>query len=124
MLNTKLHLDWANYRPYTHENVHSHAPTSAGVYKLAYPNADNLIVFYIGQADNLDTRLKEHLSDSEQNQCIKQKLARGDCQFTYAVVPNKNDRDGAERALYDYFKPVCNLIVPPGPAISINPTNN
>jgi excinuclease UvrABC nuclease subunit len=125
MNSTKLHLNWAIYRPYTYGNVQQHAPTDPGVYKLAHPNNQGeLTVFYVGQAENLDGRLKEHLSQSESNECIKQKLTRGDCVFAYAVVSGRQDRDGAERTLYDYFKPGCNKVTPQGIAISINPKNS
>jgi len=124
MQTAKLHLNWAPYRPYDSHNVQKYAPVEPGVYKLSYPNNEgSLTVFYVGQADNLDSRLKSHLLSTEPNQCIRQHIDRGDCRFTFAVVPNKHDRDGAERALYDYFTPRCNNIAPPGSAIEINPKN-
>ncbi len=121
MLSLKLKLNWASYRPYTWSNVQSHAPTSGGVYKLAYPDGKGqLNVFYVGQADDLDQRLKQHLADSETNQCIRGKLARHSCQFAYASVASQTDRDGAERSLYDHYRPSCNVATPPGRPIAIN----
>ena len=125
MFATKINLQWAPYRAYTNNNVECHAPTQAGVYKLAHPNNEGtLTVFYVGQAESLMIRFKDHLSASEPNSCIRKQLQRADSRFTYAIVPNKRERDGAERALYDYWKPVCNHIVPTGPAIPINPKND
>jgi len=124
MLSTRLHLQWAPYRPYTRQAVHANAPLSGGVYKLAYARTDgSLIVFYVGQADNLDRRLKQHLSEYETNACLQRHLSRCKCYFTFAEVSTQRGRDGAERSLYDFFKPTCNLITPPGPPIPINAKN-
>lgn len=124
MLTSSLELHWSAYQPLTFDNVQRLAPIEGGVYKLAHPNSEGtLTVFYVGQADNLDSRLKEHLSEAETNACIKRKVGRGDAVFAYAKVLGQRDRDGAERALYDFFKPECNQVKPPGPAIPINPKN-
>jgi len=124
MLTSSLKLDWSLYRPLTSGNVQTFAPIEDGVYKLAHPNnAGNLTVFYVGQADNLDSRLKEHLSKTEPNTCIRNKIAKGDAVFAFAKVVGQRDRNGAERALYDIYQPACNLVEPPGPAIQVNPRN-
>jgi excinuclease UvrABC nuclease subunit len=124
MITKKIELQWAPYRPYKDDNVERYVPVNPGVYKLAVPNSEGTLnVFYVGQAENLRQRLKDHLSGFEANLCIRQHVQRGDSHFTYAVLHNKGDRDGAERALFDYWKPVCNKTVPPGPAIPINPMN-
>lgn len=60
------------------------------------------------QTDNLNRRLKEHLSDNEANACIKNKVMNYSCMFRYAKASSKSDRDKAERALYKKFQPSCN----------------
>jgi hypothetical protein len=62
----------------------------------------------VGQTDNPARGLKEHLSDTETNACIKNQVKNYSCMFRYAKVSSKSDRDKAERALYKKFQPSCN----------------
>ena len=103
-----LSLSWSDWHIYNWDTVHKVAPLKSGVYVLAVKMASGgWEKFYIGQAENLDKRLKDHLSDSEPNKCIKENL-KYTCMFRYAVVESQSDRDKAERALYKGFKPECN----------------
>jgi excinuclease UvrABC nuclease subunit len=106
---TTLQLDWSIWHDYTESEVQKYAPLEAGVYVLAVKLTDgNLRVFYVGQTDNLDRRLKEHLSKSESNECVRGNVSRYACMFRYATVARQVDRDRAERALYRKFVPSCN----------------
>ena len=117
----KVELKWSSIILYTLSNVKKSAPLSAGVYRLSFEKDDKLTVFYVGQADNLDKRLSEHLSDEEQNDCIRRKLKNYTCHFRFAKVASQGDRDCAERALYDHYdEPECNIITPPGEPCDIN----
>jgi hypothetical protein len=121
MFATQLQLSWSSGLAYTQSNVQAYAPLQGGVYILARPGSEGkLYAFYVGQADNLDSRLKDHLLPQEENECIRKKVAVGDARFFFAKVEGQRDRDGAERALYDHYGPECNKIAPPGPAIAIN----
>ncbi len=121
----KIQLDWQGYYKYTDENVQKYASTNAGVYKIGIKQKDGkLKVRYVGQANDLDRRLKEHLDlDSEQNKCLEERLRKYHAEFSFAKVSTQNDRNGAEKALYDYYKPTCNDedAIPNGPDIEINP---
>ncbi len=118
-----LSLRWKGYYNYTSDNVSLYAPEKAGVYKLSVKLKNgNLKPFYVGQAKNLKGRFKKHLSDNEENGCIKDNVENYKCRFKYALVALQNDRDGAERALYLHYKPECNDpdAIPNEPDIDIN----
>ena len=124
MFKLKLKLDWKGYYEYTTDNVQKYASTKAGVYKISVKQRDDTLkVRYVGQANNLDRRLKEHLDvDNEQNECLAERINKYHTKFSFAEVSNQNDRDGVERALYNHYKPVCNDAdaIPNGPDIEIN----
>lgn len=124
MLKRTLNLDWKGYYKYTHSNVQKYAPNKAGVYKIGILQKDDTLrVRYVGQTDDLDRRLKEHLDfDNEENECLVEKLKKYYSAFSFAEVSGQSDRDGAERALYNHYKPVCNNpdAIPNGPDIDIN----
>ena len=61
--------NWSNRYSYTEANVKNHAPTSGGVYRLIYKDKDRHPVFYVGQSNNLQRRLLEHLSPNEPDAC-------------------------------------------------------
>lgn len=120
----RVPLSWHPYRPLTWANVQTYAPASAGVYKLAVLTTERrLSVFYVGQALDLDARLKDHLSDAEPNPCLRETVRRYDCRFSVASVASQQDRDAAERNLYFHFRPSCNEIVPSGPDCLVYPLN-
>lgn len=108
-----LRLEWSALLLYTASNVNMHAPASAGVYRLSFKSEDKVLVFYVGQADDLRERLQGHLSDVEPNVCIQRHLRNYTCYFCFAPVAKQADRDYAERALYDHFTPECNHVPPP-----------
>ncbi|MCC6323771.1 GIY-YIG nuclease family protein [Candidatus Nomurabacteria bacterium] len=121
----KIELTWQGYYEYTSDNVQKYAPTNAGVYKIGIKQKDGkLAVRYIGQANDLDRRLKEHLDlKNEQNECLAERLKKYHAEFSFAEVSSQGDRDGAEKALYDFYTPDCNDPdgIPNGPDIEINP---
>jgi excinuclease UvrABC nuclease subunit len=115
-------LAWHPYRSFTTDNVQTHAPLKSGVYKLAIHMKDGTLrVFYVGQATDLDSRLKEHLGQWESNEALRSMVERYQCSFSFAVVPLAQDRDAAERALYLHFRPSCNDQEPSGPAYIVTP---
>lgn len=113
---------WQPYRPYSFANVQAYAPVQAGVYKVAIDlvNGQKRVV-YVGQASDLDDRLKDHLSVWESNRTLTRLLARYQCSFAFAPLILQADRDAAERALYFRFRPACNVQIPTGPAYLVTP---
>lgn len=96
-------------------------PSFPGVYRLSYKNNDGKIyVFYVGQADNLQLRINQHLSVNEENVCIKRMLSNNTCYLRYARVNDSRVRSGAELALYRHYSHSCNLIEPSGSNMIIN----
>lgn len=121
----KLELIWQKYSKYTRTNVQRDAPTKGGVYKIALRQQnDKLKVIYVGQANDLDRRLKEHLDlDNEKNECLASRLKKYNAEFSFAEISTQTERDGAEKALYNHYKPVCNDPdgIPNEPDLEINP---
>jgi hypothetical protein len=62
--------------------------------------------YYVGQADDLEMRLQEHLAGIEPDPCMQQKIAAS--AFRFAEIEAKRDRNGVERFLYDRYRPECN----------------
>ena len=116
----KLKLEWSDSHHYTVSNVDTFAPLYAGVYKLFYYTANKPQVFYVGQAENLRRVFMEHLSDTEPNACIRRSFWYNTCYFQFASLASQSERDGAERALYDHYKPLCNTAPPKGEPYDIN----
>jgi len=116
----KLRLEWSEVFTLEVSNVTAHAPMSAGVYRLSCQKNDERIVFYVGQAEILYERLRDHVLAEESNDCIRSNLGGYSCYFRFAMVDRQSDRDCAERVLYDHFQPECNVEVPPGEPGDIN----
>mgnify|MGYP001597393465 CR=1 FL=1 len=125
MAKRSIQLDWQGYHKYTAENVQNYAPTGAGVYKIAFKQTDGkLKVRYVGQTNDIDRRLNEHLDiDNEQHECLVERLGKYNAEFSFAEVSTQSDRDGAEKALYEHYQPTCNDrdAIPNGPDLEINP---
>lgn len=125
MLKRKLHLNWQGYFLYSWENVDRKVPNTAGVYKISFLQKNGkLRVRYVGQADDLSRRLKDHLdTENEPNECLAGRLEKYHSEFQFAEVGRQENRDGAERALYLYYRPLCNDpdAIPNGPDLEINP---
>lgn len=117
-----VNLAWQRYLPFSLANVQAHAPVQAGVYKIAVNllNGQKRVV-YVGQAADLDSRLKDHLSEWECNLDLYNLVRQFQCSFALALVPLQANRDAAERALYLNFRPQCNTQVPTGPAYLVTP---
>ena len=112
---------WSSFfTPYTETSVKTNVPQGKGVYLLWVKySTGRWECFYVGQADDLQKRLLDHLSDQEENKCIKENV-KYTCGFYYANVSLQSDRDGIEKALYDYYETPCNQNDPGGTPIHLN----
>lgn len=99
--------EWSNRYLYTKDNVKKYAPTKGGVYRLINEKDSKFYVFYVGQSNDLERRLLEHISDSEENKCIKKHLKDYTCHFRFAEV-SSSERDKLEKEQIDEYKPDCN----------------
>lgn len=113
---------WSGFfTPYDSEQVKNNATTPAGVYLLWVKlKNDKWRCFYAGQASNIYGRLQDHLSDEEDNECIKNNVSEFICGFEYADLTKQSSRDGIEKFLYDHYNPECNKIDPGGAPIAVN----
>lgn len=115
-------LAWQRYLPFTLANVKAYAPVKAGVYKIAVElTSGKKQVIYVGKATDLDSRLKDHLSEWQTNLDLYSLVRQYRCHFAVAVVSLQDDRNAAERALYLNFRPRCNTQEPTGPAYLVTP---
>lgn len=105
-----MNLDWIGPHRLTDENVTKYVSAEPGVYRLSVEqtNGEKRIV-YVGQSKNLEDRQNQYLNYETKNECLLNHLKNHNCYFKVARVDYADDRDGAERALYDHFKgPECN----------------
>lgn len=116
----KLTLEWSDFHYHTVSNVEIFAPRCAGVYKLFYFVANRSQLFYIGQTENLRKELLNHLSDTEPNVCIRRHFGYYACYFQFPCVTSQLEREGAERSLYDHYRPSCNTVPPQREPCDIN----
>lgn len=100
--------NFSNLYAYNEDNVKKYAPLTAGVYRLSYKSNEGYYVFYVGRSNNLQRRLLEHLSPSEQDPCIKKYLRGYNCFFRYIEIPSLDERKRVERDQIDGYDPPCN----------------
>ena len=109
----------AFHTPYNEAEIHRYAPTSAGVYSLwVNYKSGKWGCFYVGKADNLESRLLNHLKPEEPNTCIKENV-KYKCGFMWIEITTEEERSGAEKYLYDSLKPECNQNDPGGKPLNI-----
>jgi|SRR3989344_32339 len=108
-------LTWTRLVELSNESVQGILDNLPGVYRLSYKAEDgNYYVFYIGKAEDIKSRLLEHLSTSESNVCIKNYLATKECFFRYAKITKDYIRSAAEKQMYQQYEPSCNDKEPEG----------
>jgi excinuclease UvrABC nuclease subunit len=117
-----MQIRWSSFHSqYNEAEVKTSVPRSAGVYLLWLKlKNDKWQCFYVGQADDLERRLVEHLVDSEENKCIKTHAKSDVCGFKYAEIAMQSNRDGIEKYLYDHYMPDCNQKDPGGKPMVVN----
>jgi excinuclease UvrABC nuclease subunit len=100
--------EWSERYLYNEANVKRFAPSNGGVYRLINQDGEKYHVFYVGQSDNLERRLLEHLNSSEPNTCIKRHLREYGCYFRFVQVSYQSDRDKIEKEQIEEYRPSCN----------------
>jgi len=99
---------WSNRNSYSKANVQKYVPLTSGVYRLIYKTGDKYYVFYVGQSNNLERRLLEHLSSGEEDLCIKRHLRDYECFFRFVEISSLNERNRVEREQIEEYTPSCN----------------
>jgi hypothetical protein len=116
-----MEVTWSNFQRLNRENVHKFAVASPGVYILWKKVAKyEWVCFYVGQSQNLDTQLLDHLSSNEPNGQLRVIIATAVCGFQFANVINQPDRDAIEQFLFDKYQPECNFTDPGGTPQIVN----
>lgn len=96
------------FTPYSEKEVRRVVPTSGGVYALWVKyNSGQWKCFYVGRAENLETRLLDHLSDNEPDKCIKNNVGYI-CGFQWIEVTTQDERKNVEKYLFDQMTTECN----------------
>ena len=112
-----IELEWRSVTaPPDFEGV----PERAGIYVIStLQKTDNSYeVKYVGQADNLYARAKEHWSKNEKNERLRKHIAEKYLmKFCFAQVSSQTDRDGLELYLYNLFDPLFNHDSPPAETV-------
>ena len=75
---------------------------ASGLYIFAYRNGSNWYAVYVGQTDNLSSRLPNH-------ERLNEAIRNGATHIHVAVVPHQSNRDKWEKMLIQYLKPVLNM---------------
>ncbi len=116
-----MQLNWTERIPLTKSGV-LRIKAVAGVYRLVYHDTqkDKYFVYYVGQAEDLNERLGQHLSDTETSKCCQGYLKSHTCYLRAVAISRQTDRDGAEVALYNHFEPTCVERIPEVDRIDIN----
>ena len=118
-----MQITWKRFHAeYTEEKVKRYVPSNAGIYLLCVKLKNGTWrCFYVGQTNRLDHRLLEHLSDLEENDCIRKRVGRKVCGFrgqlwlAYSRIGMQS-----RNILHDRDKPVCNQEDPGGTPIVVN----
>ena len=116
-----MELTWSKLLP-LNETVILSQPVKAGVYRLSYKSADgSYYVFYVGNADiSLKDSLTRHISENEENICIKTTIKNLECYFKVTEINNPAERVNAIRTMIEHFKPKCNPPQTAGEVVDIN----
>ena len=102
---------WCNLKTL---NLTSSTFRRKGVYIIWHEGNPGRVI-YVGQGV-LAERLRAHRLDEQ----ILQYAKRGILRVTWAIVSRQNQRDGIERYLADYWKPLIGDRFPSVPPITVN----
>ena len=117
-----MELEWLGKFQYNETKVKELVSESSGNYMISVKrNNGKYRSIYVGQAENLQERLLEHLHDSETNDCLKNHVNDHDVYFRFCYVSGQSDRDDVERTLHKKYPCECNDVEPSGSVISITP---
>ncbi len=116
----KVDLKWSEWLPYTENSLSSFCLESSGVYSISTAVDQKLKVIYVGKADKLGQRLRNHTRFFEPNSFLKNMIEQQECYFRYCEIPDLMDRQNVEYTLFQHYRPVCNIVVPKGEVVDVN----
>ena len=116
-----LQLAWSDMLRCDAHSVSLKVERRGGVYKLlSRRKSKKFEPFYVGEADDLQEVLLNHLKSGESNKCIRDTLRTGDCKFRFAYLESAESRRGAELFMLHHYKGLCNETMPDGEPLDIN----
>ena len=86
-------------------------PETGGIYKFLKDDGEDgkYTRVYVGKAVGLRSQYNFHLSDNEENECLKTNLENNQCYFRYALLSGEDSRKNAEDHLLKDGKYECNI---------------
>ena len=110
-----IQAHWGQVAPYNRTTNLISVPETAGIYCLLVQHRNGSYgLCYVGQADNLRERLRDHQQLLEPNEGIRTYLSQYVLKAVWIQVPVAEDRDAIELYLYNTYKPSLNKQTPPG----------
>jgi excinuclease UvrABC nuclease subunit len=116
----KVDLKWSKLLPYHETSLSFQCTENSGVYTISASVDQKLQVVYVGKADKLGQRLRNHKRFFEPNSFLKNILEERECYFRYCEVLDVVDRQNVEYTLFQYYRPTCNIVEPRGQIIDVN----
>ena len=116
----KLELKWSKWLSYNETNLSFHCSENPGVYSISASVDQELEVVYVGKADKIGQRLRNHKRFFEPNSFLKNMLEQRECYFRYCEVSDLIDRQNVEYTLFQHYRPACNIVEPRGEIIDVN----
>jgi excinuclease UvrABC nuclease subunit len=116
----KVDLKWSELLQYNESSLSFRCSENSGVYSISASVDQKLQVVYVGKADNIGQRLRNHRRFFEPNSFLKNMLEERECYFRYCEVSDLMDRQNVEYTLFKYYHPICNIVEPKGKIIDVN----
>jgi len=102
-------LEWSDDIRYLNSNSYL-VPEFGGIYKVLRNDGkeNKLSRVYVGKAENLRSRYNRHLSEQEENICLRNNVQEKECYFRYALLAGEDNRKNAEDHLLKSNGYECN----------------
>lgn len=103
-------MPYAAYKSYDMDDVRANVPSTGGVYiiRVKLVNGGTRVV-YVGQSNNLRSRLMAHLQDSEPNACLKTHVKQHILTYSWVELARQEQRDYEEAVKIKEYNPECNV---------------
>ena len=115
-----MYLKWYGLLDFNETNVEKYVSDKGGNYMISVGlKKGGYRPLYLGKTKYLETRLLKHLSDDEENECLKSRVGNYELYFRYCYVDDAEGRTNIEYTLYKKYSPKCNKVSPQGKEILI-----
>lgn len=115
-----IKLQWYGLFVYNEGNVKKFVIDKGGNYMISVSLTEGgYKPIYVGKAVKLETRLLQHLSSDEENECLRSRVSEKVLYFRYCYIDSEEDRKNIEHTLWKKHSPKCNEQEPEGKEVSI-----